>query len=169
MKSKVEHTIIRNQKLFCQNCGGEQIVPYPIVIPMFGAMVTAFNKMHKNCPKTWKEPEADLSQSIEQRANWWLTYGEHGLSSMAMFRTFHDSPAQINHPSDPDDFRRCYLLLKAIPEWKAELSKVAKLSIPWHNLVMKWDELTKMLEEQFQTHKPNGMYELMQKCIENKI
>ena len=75
----------------------------------------------------------------------------------------------INHPHDPDDFRRCYLLLKAVPEWKKDLHKLKGLSPAWSNLVDHWNELTEMFErnerEDWKNHKKIGMYELMQKLI----
>ena len=64
-------------------------------------------------------------------------------------------------PSDPDDFKRCYLLLKAVPQLKTDLHKLKALSPTWSNLVDNWDKLTEMLEEQLRTKKANGMYEFM--------
>ena len=129
------NTVIRNQNLFCLNCGDKQVVPYPIDTIMFGAMVTAFNKIHKNCEPTWKEPKVDQSKTTEEKANFWLTNGEHGSSSMAMYRAFMDNPVNKSRPLDPDDFRRCYLLLKTVPEWRNEMHKIKALSPAWSNLV----------------------------------
>ena len=167
---KVAHTTFRNQKLFCLNCGGEQAIPYPIPVQMITAMIGAFNKMHKNCPATWKQPEADMSQSEGSRAMWWWNNGERGSSSETIWHCFMDNnrAGQINNPVDPDDFRRCYLLLKAVPEWRKDLFRLKHLSPAWSNLVDNWDKLTEMLEEQFRTKKANGMYELMQECIAHK-
>jgi hypothetical protein len=64
-------------------------------------------------------------------------------------------------PADPDDFRRCYLLIKAVPQWKERLVELKSLSETWSKLVDNWDKLTEMLEEQMRTRKANGMYELM--------
>jgi hypothetical protein len=52
MKAKITHTIIRNSNLFCLHCGREQILNYPIEIPMLGAMIGAFNKIHRFCKPT---------------------------------------------------------------------------------------------------------------------
>lgn len=161
-------TTIRNQKLFCLNCGGEFAISFPLPVADMSKKMKAFDILHKDCPTTWKEPIADQSMSIEKKANFWLTNGEHGMSSMAMCRALMDNPISKSHPYDPDDFRRCYLLLKTVPEWKLELHKVAALSPEWSNLVNIWDTLTALLEEQFKTKKANGMYELMQECIKTK-
>lgn len=165
-KKKTDHVIIRNQKLFCSHCGREQVVPYPIEIPVFVAMGNAFSKSHANCLKTWKEPEADLNDSIIIRAALWVQNGEHGTSSKCMYGhlsgDFKSLGLYKEHPCDPDDFRRCYKLLVMIPEWKAKLiSNIKPISPVWGNLVDNWDKLTEMLEEQMITKKANGMYEFM--------
>ena len=161
-------TTIRNQKLFCLNCGGSFALAFPVPVKEMSKKIKAFDVLHKDCPATWKEPEVDQGKSIEEKANFWLLNGEHGTSSMAMCRALMNNPVSKAHPFDPDDFRRCYLLLKTVPEWKSELHKVAKLSPEWSRLIEKWDELTLMLESMMKDHKPNGMYELMQECIEDQ-
>lgn len=163
-------TTIRNQKLFCLNCGGEQVLPpFPIPIPILTAMMKAFDKMHKNCPKTWKEPECPQNLPVKDKALWWWEHGERGSSSETLWNFFMDRAGMINYPNDPDDFRRCYKLLKAIPEWRSELLEAKDLSGEWSRLIDKWDKLTEMLEEQFRTNKANGMYELMQECIKRPV
>jgi hypothetical protein len=53
MKSKAPvHTTIRNQSLFCLNCGGEQKLIYPIPVEEWTKKIDQFNKLHKKCPKT---------------------------------------------------------------------------------------------------------------------
>lgn len=46
------------------------------------------------------------------------------------------------------DFRRCYLLLKFIPEWKQRLHEVAERFPKWKPFVEQWDELTQLYEEE---------------------
>lgn len=166
-KKKNEHCIIRNNKLFCSNCGTYEAIPFPVRIPVFSVLVKEFSKQHARCPKTYKEPEFNQTQSIDQRARQWFERGERGASSESIFKVITGEPvrADITVPQDPDDFRRCYLLLKAIPEWRKELSKMAEYGHAWKNLVGNWDKLTGMLEEQMATKKPNGMYEFMQVLI----
>ncbi len=156
-------TTIRNSKLFCDKCGQEQTIPYPIAIPMMTAMTGAFGEMHKNCKGTWVQPEIEQTKSLNEKMMFWLSQGERGTSSETMFQKLsgQNLRAYNSHPCDPDDFRRCYLLLKTIPEWKAELFKLKGLSPVWSKLIDNWDKLTEMLEEQMKTHKANGMYELM--------
>jgi hypothetical protein len=162
-KSNIDHVVFRNNQLFCSNCGSYQAVPFPIAIPLFTALNTAFIKMHKSCPKTWEQPTVNSDLSVKQKADWWLQNGERGISSETMFEALSGRliGARGWTPSDPDDFRRCYLLLQAVPEWKSQLDMLRPLSTAWSNLVDNWDKLTVMLEEQIQTKKPNGMYQLM--------
>jgi len=133
-------------------------------------MSKAFIKLHKDCRQTWVQPEADLTTTVHQRMQFWLTQGERGTSSETIFSVLGGDSGWCRHPNvychplDPDDFRRCYLLLETIPEWKADLHKLKEISLVWSNLVDNWPELTQLLEEQMRTHKANGMYDLMKSC-----
>lgn len=169
-KIEIKHTTMRNQKLFCLNCGGEYNLKFPIGIKEMTTKIDAFNNLHGDCEKTWQEPIADQSENIQHRANWWLAYGETGLSSKTMWNYFmlrQTSP--VNHPYDPDDFSRCYKLLIAVPEWKERILELSKLSTAWKNLSENWDKLTQMYEqntkENWQNSDKIGMYEFMQTLI----
>jgi hypothetical protein len=168
MKKNTDHVIIRNEKLFCSNCGQSQDVPYPIAIPIFTAMSDAFIKMHTNCAKTWEQPTVEQELSENAKADWWLSNGERGLSSEFIFQVIsgRNIGARNYEPSDPDDFRRCYLLLQAVPEWKMKLNRLKPFSKYWSNLVDNWDKLNELLEEQLKTKKANGMYEFMRKLAQ---
>lgn len=165
--TKTNHVRIRNEALFCSHCGSSQAVAYPVEIPVFTAMMDAFAKNHAECPKTWKEPELDQSLAVREKADFWWKHGERGISSMTMFAIFcgRHMPQRPCHPLDPDDFRRCYLLLKAVPEWREKLPLLKAHSSAWSNLVDHWDELTAMLEEMMAGKKSSAMYDLMQKLI----
>lgn len=58
---KVEHTTFRNEKLFCLNCGGAFKLDYPVQVPEMTKKIEAFNSLHKDCKKTWTQPNADQS------------------------------------------------------------------------------------------------------------
>lgn len=166
----VEHTTIRNQKLFCKNCGGEHAIPFPIGITEMTDKIEAFNKLHGDCKPTWKEPTADQSQSVNEKAMWWITHGEQGTSSKTMWSCFMGQKNfPVSHPYDPDDFGRCYKLLQAVPEWKSQLHKLKQLSPAWNNLVDNWDELTRMYElnvqQDWKNYKKIGMFQFMEKLI----
>ena len=164
------NTTIRNNKLFCLNCGGSFDLVYPMNANVFNAKVKAFNSLHKDCKQTWTEPQVDQAKSIQEKAVFWMANGETGMSSKTMWNCFMGSPEfTVNIPYDPDDFSRCYKLLQAVPEWKNELHKLKPLSKEWSNLVDNWDKLMSMYElnvrENWKNYKAIGMYEFMQSLI----
>lgn len=166
----MEHIGFRNEKLFCHNCGGQFIMHLPIPVKETTKKIDAFTELHKDCKKTWVEPVADQNESVKEKAMWWIANGEHGMSSKTMWNCLmgnKDFP--VNHPYDPDDFKRCYKLLETVPEWKQQMHKLKALSNAWSNLVYNWDKLTEMYEqnvkEEWKNDKKIGMYEFMEKLI----
>ena len=179
-KKKSSHASFRNGHLFCYHCGAsyDQQLPQPVMFA--AAVMKAFSAAHKHCEKTWVQPEVDQSLAAPLKAMWWKNgmNGERGTSSEAMWQVFnychslHNTvhgavhlPTNLiglSHPHDPNDFRRCYLLLKTVPEWKTHLHHMKKVSRVWSNLVDNWDKLTEMLETAMKENKPAPeMYELM--------
>jgi uncharacterized protein YdcH (DUF465 family) len=166
-KKKGEHCGYRNGDLFCFNCGESYKINYPQPVDMVVAISKQFVKSHKDCKPVWKVPVADMTTSVTERQLWWLKDGEHGLSSKAIFSVL--SGREVNeckrtHPSDPDDFRRCYLLLKAVPEWREKLHEMKPVSPVWSKLVDNWDTLTEMIETAMASkeNKATEMYKLME-------
>ncbi len=162
-----EHTGFRNGDMFCFNCGDSHKMVLPMELGKYSELLVSFGKRHKKCPKTWEEPKIEDSgaKTVDDKMKWWIDNGEHGTSSKTMYSVMSGqaitSERNFSHPCDPDDFRRCYLLLKAIPEFKKALWRMKIVSETWVNLVDNWDKLTEMLEEQMTTKKANGMYEFM--------
>lgn len=174
-KKKKGNTGFRNEALFCFNCGGSYKIQYPQPINMAAALMSQFEKDHKNCEPTWKEPVLDTTGKTEQEcAIWWYKNGEHGISSKTMYNHLTSGmqlPQQINdrggHPRDPDDFKRCYKLLQAVPHWKQRLNELKTISPVWEKLVDNWDQLTKMFEQNVKEDWKNfmkiGMHDFMEK------
>lgn len=79
----------------------------------------------------------------------WLANGEHGLSSATMFWRFTDirppciadDPEPAHLPRDPDDLRRCRLLLEKVPIFQVLTDELRALSEPWCALIDQWQEL----------------------------
>lgn len=178
MKKKIEHTTIRNGALFCMNCGTAEPLAIPMRIDTMTAKFRAFNKTHANCPPTWKPAEPDFSLGEMERVNWWLQNGERGASSEAIVTVCYRIKVTVglhyHHPHDPDDFRRCYLLLKAVPELlnpdcslpgeiRPRFKAMRNVSSAWANLVDNWQVLTEMFER-----RDDKMFELMQTLINEK-
>lgn len=163
-------TTIRNEKLFCTNCGSEFVLKFPIKVTEMTKKTEAFEELHKDCEQTWVEPVADQSKDVTEKAMWWIANGHVGMSSKTMWNHFmKNKNFQINHPYDPDDFSRCYKLLQAVPEWKSRILELGVLSKQWKNLSENWEKLTDMFEqnkkEDWKNYKQIGMFEFMQTLI----
>ncbi len=84
----------------------------------------------------------------------WLRGYDTGASSVTIYwvmigRIINEEPPST--PSDADDFGRCYRLLKLFPEWRARLGEVGARYSAWAPLVIIWDELTSLYEnDQFE-------------------
>lgn len=184
---KESHTGFRNGSLFCYNCGTSYKILLPQPVTMAVSLMEQFTKDHAHCKPVWKEPEPDMTQSYKDRVTWWAKNGEHGVSSKTIWSFMVSGsglysgdfkyvladlteilipPTQYCHPHDPDDFRRCYKLLKCVPEWKdaRSMKMLRTISPVWNKLVENWDKLTELLEEGIKTDQANGMYELMKQC-----
>ncbi len=83
----------------------------------------------------------------------WVAHGEHGLSSLAIFRRMTGVvPYPIGagnesaHPHDARDLRRCRLLLEQVPEWQARLAEMREVSPEWDRLVEAWDAMCETMD-----------------------
>ncbi len=173
-ESKSSHVRFRNGDLFCYHCGSSFKMPLPAPVSMATAMMTQFEKDHRKCKKTWTEPVASTNgKSEQQNALWWSLKGEHGSSSRCIFNELSKGIGlpQIGNqtnsvPYDPDDFRRCYLLLEAVPQWKSKLDDLRKISPIWSKLVDHWPRMTELLEQAMKSESGEAaeLYDLIQSC-----
>ena len=109
--------------------------------------------------------------SIEQRVILWFLTGETGISSKTICYAlsglhlctyikkedeilYSQSSRNWSVPHDPSDFRRCYLLLEFIPEWRSRLPEVAERFPKWKPFVDAWDELESLYKEEI--NNPDG-------------
>ena len=51
------------------------------------------------------------------------------------------------YPHDPDDFSRCYNLLKIFPEWKERIEEMKCLGKIWRRIALAWEELEVLYEQ----------------------
>lgn len=84
----------------------------------------------------------------------WIIEGEVGTSSktiwavmMGVAKGKQECDGHYDTPSDPDDFRRCWKLIQAIPEWRPRLPEVATVFPKWIPFIREWDKLEDMLIE----------------------
>lgn len=128
------------------------------------------------CDRFGDYPEEILRLPVEQRAMIWAAHGEGCVSSNTIFSVMTGTMQckdvfprgwwRFNVPHDPGDFRRCYLLLKLIPEWRERLEEMADAFDYWRPFVDRWDEMTALYEQERENE--DGMapklYELMKQC-----
>jgi hypothetical protein len=148
-------TFLKNNNLFCDKCGEKFIIKYPIEIKKIVKKAKSFEALHESC---------NIDKDLINKANEWLKIGEANSSSITMWNCLMLKPKfyLISYPKDPDDFSKCYKLLEAIPEWKAKLYYLKRISPVWWRLVDNWDKLTEMHE-----NKDKDMYNFMKKIINN--
>lgn len=96
------------------------------------------------------------AEKLSDGARRWIQYGEHGLSSIALFvaatgvrQLLSDDQPQtrIAYPRDADDFRRCHAVYLEVPEVRNAMGTIAQLSIPWGKVVSAWTELARLLSD----------------------
>lgn len=85
----------------------------------------------------------------------WLQRGDRGVSSETIVEVLEGLPIGTlvgrntgRCPQDPSDFRRCVLLLRAVPSYRARLGELASVSPGWAALVEHWQELEDLLSEE---------------------
>ena len=85
--------------------------------------------------------------AITPNINRWLKKGERGISSETIIShlTGINVGSDSGPPHDPDDLRRCHLLLCAAPELRAQLPRMAEVCPVWRRLVKHWDELVALM------------------------
>lgn len=163
---------IRNECLFCYNCGASHPLTFPLPLDDLLFQKKLFEKKHKSCEKSWIQPINNKSNEKTERENcvWWLQNGEHGISSKTIYNRLNlNSDLRIQNnsesePLDPDDFNRCSKLLASIPQFKARLHQLKSVSPEWNLIVENWDILESMLLQLKQSPKmDNGMFHFMQK------
>tara|TARA_R110001599_G_scaffold302056_1_gene507714 strand:- start:1030 stop:1476 length:447 start_codon:yes stop_codon:yes gene_type:complete len=102
----------------------------------------------------FKVPNNVPDDETTERAMFWRNNGDIGMSSLTIWMHLLD----VRHPesnliynksapSDFSDFKKCYLLLESVPEWKDKLDILINVSPIWKNLVKLWDDLTILYEE----------------------
>lgn len=143
----------------CTRCGKGLDLPLPMELYLAAACMNAFVEHHSECqPGLFHEPPVITLQQ------WW-SGRDTGISSLTICEVLADiqSPFPLHDvPYDPDDFGRCYRLLKLFPAWRDRLGEVAARFPEWAALVERWDEMTKLYEEEEPTGICRKLYDLMQ-------
>lgn len=153
--------IANDSRLVCLRCGEDYQPTYPIKFNLLGALIKGVEAEHGACDP---HPDGDMCVYCDGRGHvqracldakvmtpeeWWKSK-DTGLSSKTIWcvmmqrrSALPDGKAHIPH--DPDDFGRCYRLMKRFPEWTANFHELTDYPA-WRPLVCHWDDLTKMYE-----------------------
>jgi len=80
----------------------------------------------------------------------WLAFGERGISSEAIVHklVYGKTGRPRAYPYDPDDFRRCELLLRWEPLLRLQLHHMAEVDAVWAGLVARWKEIVELMEQE---------------------
>ena len=88
--------------------------------------------------------------NLSDNAVMWLATGHRGLSSETLFTFATGVDAEGDHghhyPHDPDDLRRCRILLEQCPELVTCLPRVAEAGPEWAALIGRWDEVCALMD-----------------------
>jgi len=107
-----------------------------------------------------------LTASILDRASWWRERGEVGTSSLTIWCAFTAGVITPHrdfcYPLDPDDFRRCKLLLDLLPEWRADFSKVVERFSWFKPFADRWQSFEVLYAEESPKNLCPKLYDLMQ-------
>jgi hypothetical protein len=159
-KSKTEHVVLANNALRCLHCGAVEELAFPMRIQVMTLTSELFTKEHAHCKETPDSPKNRTFTTPHQ----WRAGHDVGISSSTIAHVFARTGivgGRADVPYDPDDFGRCYRLLKLFPTWRSRLDEVAARYPAWTALVAAWDELTALFEEESPSGRAPKLYERM--------
>jgi hypothetical protein len=147
----------------CAKCKHEWA---PCFLPMMMSDSKSLRAMKAPCPACGHKdqrmgmiPRASAEGDIQA----WLRNGDTGISSLTIANALARVPSNyFDVPHDPDDFGRCYRLLKVMPGWRARLNEVAAQFPDWKPLVAAWDELTALYEQELPSGTAPRLYKRIQ-------
>lgn len=150
----------------CGKCGyGRVLCQAPVPVDVFSAVskLPCASCRSKDI-RIGKRPR----ETADGEAHQWLENGDTGVSSKTIWSVMMGSGQDrlgSDVPHDPDDFGRCYRLLKVMPAWRARLGEVAAKHPAWRGLVDSWDELTALYEEELPKKSAPKLYARMRQLI----
>lgn len=176
----VEVEITRTGKPSTRGRAGVVVMPpggIPLEAVAYQIMAAAMGGLSKVVcrePGTPDPPEGPpapgvATRHIYERLAWWMDHGEVGTSSLTIASVLDKGGSgrlaahkdRRGVPHDPDDFRRCQLLLNLIPEWREQLWRVARVHPEWGPLVENWPELEALYREELPSGQAPKLYARM--------
>lgn len=96
-----------------------------------------------------------LPRTLSAQEKEWIVRGNVGLSSaLIMYKMSGYYPYPTGRmnleasPSDLSDFKRCALLVEAVPGYRRRLAVMNSVSLVWQKLVASWDEIIAALDDE---------------------
>jgi len=187
-KKKVDDWIVMNIAGFpghiqCLRCGALFDLQLPQSVDLVVGAGKAFEKSHRRCKakpeglhcaycnKTGHQgPEACPQVKGVQSLESWILGPDTGTSSRTIAHVLAGVVGPLDWPDiplDPDDFGRCYRLLKLIPGWRERMGEVSAKYKAWKPLVDHWDELESLYEEEYRSGKAPKLYARMRALYEH--
>lgn len=174
-KQEVTHIVLGGSGLepaglVCLHCGQSHKIAYPIDLVMMAGTIELFGRLHRDC-KPQPNPEAQAREDAKAlkptTPHEWIMGPDTGMSSITIWTVLGGySFPDYKHPAvplDPDDFGRCYRLVKRIAGWEARLPEVAEKYPEWKPLVENWAILCALYEEELPTGQAPKLAALMQR------
>ena len=154
---KGDHVHMVDSGFRCSHCGEIYQMTMPVLVSVMIAASLAFEKSHRGCAKR------DLSHLAPKSPAEWRQGWDTGRSSLEIYDFFvlGKTPSEEAYPRDPDDFGRCYRLLKVAPSWRANIQDMSECPVPWSAYVAAWDELERLYEEGLASGTSPGLYARM--------
>jgi hypothetical protein len=159
--AKAPHVVMGNNSLRCLNCGHELKLEMPVSINVLIGMGEGYTKDHIDCQPSPAGEARYAYTTIEEWRRGWDT----GASSLAIFAVM--TGTYLHNPSipyDPDDFGRCYRLLKLMPEWRARLHEMNRYP-EWVPLIANWPELEALYVEELPNRTAPKLYDRMSELL----
>ena len=98
--------------------------------------------------------------NMHAELQWYRGY-DTGISSETIFEVMTGVPVRRHSvPLDPDDFGRCYRLLRKFPGWRQRMPEVSERFAEWGALIENFDALWDLYEEE----RYDELYDLMRKA-----
>lgn len=165
-----DHVVFADDGAFkCQHCGEKYEMANGASIAVYTAAMAAFSKDHESCErpegmkcKFCRSPDHEWHEHVNATCTspWqWLSSGDTGTSSKAIYTFFTTgrvpyafgvSNGDAHAPRDPDDFGRCFRLLRApwAAEWRSRIGEMARFP-SWTKMAQRWDELEALYVAEF--------------------
>lgn len=138
----MSHVITIIKGVACTHCGDDWEF-LPCGARNAAIALKGFAEAHRKCPPpATPHPKAAPAKLEEWEQSW-----DVGASAATIYRALAGRwPAGYGGsgpgtPGDASDFGRCKRLLDIVPEWRAELAKVAEFCPAWKPLVSAWSKL----------------------------